>query len=308
MTQTPPSSGADVTQPSGPGQDPPDQPELLVITGMSGAGRSTAAQVLEDVGWYVVDNLPPQLIGSLTDLFWSRPGVRRIGVAVDARVLSFLAEVRAAREALHERGVPTRLLFLDASDDVLVQRFESTRRPHPLQAEGRLLDGIIAERELLRSLRASADTVVDTSRLNVHQLANTIRDAFGASDAPAVRLTLLSFGFKYGLPLDADQVADARFLPNPFWVPELRARTGLEEPVSRYVLAQPGAAEFLQHFLAALRTVLDGYARENKRHATVAVGCTGGKHRSVAIVEELARRIAAPGLAVSTVHRDLGRE
>jgi UPF0042 nucleotide-binding protein len=283
--------------------------ELLVITGMSGAGRSTSGKVLEDLGWYVVDNLPPALISSLVDLTTlAGQDVPRLAVAVDVRGRSFFAALRAALDELDRRGVGHRLLFLDAVDEALVRRFESVRRPHPLQGDGRLLDGIVRERELLAELRALADTVIDTSHLNVHQLSAKVAQAFGDTAGPAVRVTVMSFGFKYGLPLDADHVADVRFLPNPFWVPELRPRTGLDEAVSSYVLAQDGALTFLDSYALTLGPVLAGYIRENKRYATVAIGCTGGKHRSVAMSEALAERLTGPGVRATTVHRDLGRE
>jgi len=293
---------------------PPPQPhgteqELLVITGMSGAGRSTAAHVLEDLGWYVVDNLPPLLMASLAELTGrATPVVHRLAVVVDVRGRSFFSELRQALEVAELRDTPTRLLFLDATDETLVRRFESVRRPHPLQGDGTVLDGIRRERALLANLRGTADTVLDTSRLNVHELSMKIREAFGETGGPAMRLTLMSFGFKYGLPLDADHVADVRFLPNPFWVPELRSLTGLDPSVSRYVLAQEGAAEFLRSYASTLQPVLAGYVRENKRYATIAIGCTGGKHRSVALIEELATRLRSPGVAVNTLHRDLGQE
>jgi UPF0042 nucleotide-binding protein len=283
--------------------------ELLIITGMSGAGRSTAAKALEDLGWYVVDNLPPQLIPELAGLTAKAvPTVRRIAVAVDVRGRSFFSALSDAVAAAGRDGLRTRLLFLDATDDALVRRFESVRRPHPLQDGGAVLDGIQAERRMLSELRGNADTVVDTSRLNVHELSSKIITLFADADAPSIRVLMMSFGFKYGLPLDADHVADVRFLPNPFWVPELRSRTGLDDPVSRYVLGQEGAAEFIERYALALQPVLAGYVRENKRYATIAIGCTGGKHRSVAITEVLSRRLAAPGVAITAVHRDLGRE
>jgi UPF0042 nucleotide-binding protein len=284
--------------------------ELLVITGMSGAGRSTAGDVLEDLGWYVVDNLPPQLVSRLVDLT-QHPGttdVRHLAVTIDVRGRSFFAALRTALAELADRGVKTRLLFLDAADEALVRRFESVRRPHPLQGEGRLLDGIVREREMLGELRGSADTVIDTSHLNVHQLSAKITEAYGDTAGPALRVTVMSFGFKYGLPLDADHVADVRFLPNPFWVPELRARTGLDSPVSAFVLGQQGAGEWLGAYVTALQPVLAGYLRENKRYVTVAVGCTGGKHRSVAMCEALAERLQDDAVSATTVHRDLGRE
>jgi UPF0042 nucleotide-binding protein len=284
-------------------------PELLVITGMSGAGRSTAARVLEDLSWYVVDNLPPQLIASLADLTAAAtPAVPRIAVVVDVRGRTFFAELQHALQDARTRGMPTRVLFLEATDDALVRRYESVRRPHPLQASGTILDGITRERGLVSDLRAEAGTVIDTSRRNIHELARAIVDAFGDAGTAALRVTLMSFGFKYGLPLDADNVADVRFLPNPHWVPQLRPQTGLDAPVSDYVLSRPGAADFLERYAAALEPVLGGYVRENKRYATVAVGCTGGKHRSVAMVEALALRLRSDAVAAGTVHRDLGRE
>jgi len=283
--------------------------ELLVITGMSGAGRSTAVKVLEDMGWYVVDNLPPQLISSLVDLTTTAgPEVPRLAVAVDVRGRSFFAALRTALGELDRRGVGHRVLFVDAVDEVLVRRFESNRRPHPLQGDGRLLDGITRERQVLGELRGIADTVIDTSRLNVHQLAAAVGEVYGDAAAPPLRIAVMSFGFKYGLPLDADHVADVRFIPNPFWVPELRPRTGLDEQVSRYVLSQEGAQGFLESYARTLRPVFEGYKRENKRYATVAIGCTGGKHRSVAMSEQLAAALRESGVPASTVHRDLGRE
>ena len=287
--------------------------ELLVITGMSGAGRSTAARVLEDLGWYVVDNLPPQLIATLADLTAAAvPVLPRIAVVVDVRGGSFFAELQHALADARARGMPTRMLFLEATDDALVRRYESVRRPHPLQGSGTILDGITRERGLVSDLRAGADTVLDTSRRNIHELARAIVDAFGDAGAAALRVTVMSFGFKYGLPLDADNVADVRFLPNPHWVPELRPQTGQDAAVRDYVLSRPGAGDFLQRYAAALHPLLGGYVRENKRYATVALGCTGGKHRSVAMAEALAALLDEEDLpvsvAVSTAHRDLGRE
>jgi UPF0042 nucleotide-binding protein len=283
--------------------------ELLVITGMSGAGRSTAGDVLEDLGWYVVDNLPPQLLGTLLDLTAAGGhSMRRLAAAVDVRGRTFFAALRTAATELRRSGVRTRMLFLDADDDALIRRFESVRRPHPLQGGGRLLDGIVEEREAIGDLREQADITIDTSHLNVHQLAARVTEAFGGEAGPLLRVSVMSFGFKYGLPLDADHVVDVRFLPNPHWVAELRPRTGLDEAVSEYVLAQNGALAFLDAYATALGPVLGGYLRERKRYATVAVGCTGGKHRSVALTEALAQRLRATGATVTTVHRDLGRE
>jgi RNase adapter protein RapZ len=286
-----------------------EQQEVLIVTGMSGAGRSTVANALEDLDWYVVDNLPPQMLRPLVELA-SRAGstLPKIAAVVDVRGRNFFADLQNMVQSLRD-GTQLRVLFLEATDDALVRRFEAVRRPHPLQGNGTILDGIAAERFRLREIRESSDLIVDTSDLNIHQLATSITETFSAENAAGVKLTVLSFGFKYGLPADADAVADARFLPNPFWVPELRPLTGLDPEVRQYVLAQTGAIEFIDAYEKALQPVLSGYARENKRHATIAIGCTGGKHRSVAIAEELAMRLQkSPEVAVSIKHRDLGRE
>jgi RNase adapter protein RapZ len=283
--------------------------EVLIVTGMSGAGRSTVGNALEDLGWYVVDNLPPQMLRPLVELV-ERAGASlpRIAAVVDVRGRDFFSELQDIIQALRT-GVNVRVVFLDATDAVLVRRFESVRRPHPLQGNGTLLDGIGAERTRLAELRESSDIVVDTSDLNIHQLATLITETFAEAGRAGLNVTMLSFGFKYGLPADADLVADARFLPNPFWIPELRHLNGEDPEVEEYVLSQPGAQEFIDAYATALEPVLAGYQRENKRHATIAVGCTGGKHRSVAIVRELADRIGRfPGVAVSVKHRDRGRE
>ncbi len=283
--------------------------ELVIVTGMSGAGRSTAANALEDLGWYVVDNLPPALLPVLADLA-ARPraAAPRIAAVTDVRSGTFFVELRSALDQLRAKGLVPRVVFLEASDDALVRRFESVRRPHPLQGEGRIVDGILRERQLLRDLRGDADLVFDTSALNVHQLSAKISKAFSDEDVPALRATVMSFGFKYGLPVDADLVADLRFLPNPHWVPDLRPQTGRDPAVSDYVLAQDGATEFVDAYDRVLAIVEEGYRREGKRYVTVAVGCTGGKHRSVAVAEELAARLRARGTDAGVVHRDLGRE
>ncbi|MEZ0089479.1 UPF0042 nucleotide-binding protein [Streptacidiphilus sp. EB129] len=284
-------------------------PELVIISGMSGAGRSTAAKCLEDLGWFVVDNLPPSLIPTMVDLgARSQGAVARIGAVVDVRGRSFFDDLLASLEDLEKRGVRLRVVFLEASDDALVRRFESVRRPHPLQGDGRIVDGIEQERTLLRDLRGEADLVIDTSGLNVHELRAKMDAQFSDDQEPQLRATVMSFGFKYGLPVDADLVVDCRFLPNPHWVPELRSRTGTDEDVAGYVFDQPGAKEFLDQYGDLLRIVTDGYRREGKRYMTVAVGCTGGKHRSVAMSERLAKRLIADGLETVLVHRDMGRE
>jgi len=287
-----------------------EKPELLVVTGMSGAGRSTVGNALEDLGWYVVDNLPPQMLGPIADLFtMAKTPMQRIAVVMDVRGREFFAELQDNLNAVRHRDVNVRVLFLEASDATLVKRFENVRRPHPLQAGGTILDGIAAERLALLSIRENADVIVDTSDLNIHQLSNRIADGFSFAASSKLQLTVMSFGFKYGLPSDADMVADARFIPNPFWIEKLRPFTGENPEVSEYVLAQNGVEEFVAGYVAALKPVLRGYLNENKRYATIAIGCTGGKHRSVALVNEISARLGSlADVTVSVKHRDLGRE
>jgi UPF0042 nucleotide-binding protein len=284
--------------------------EVAVVSGLSGAGRSTAAKCLEDLGWFVVDNLPPELIATMVELGARSSGaVTRVAVVMDVRSRAFTEDLGAVIKDLDARGYKPKVLFLEATDEVLIRRFEQVRRGHPLQGEGRLADGIAAERSLLSRLRSEADLVLDTTSLSVHQLRSKIEDAFGTEASTRTRVTVLSFGYKYGLPMDADLVMDCRFLPNPFWIPELREFNGLDDEVRNYVLGQEGAEEFLQSYQQLLRLVGAGYHREGKRYLTLALGCTGGKHRSVALAEELARRLAEDdGMMVKTVHRDLGRE
>ncbi|NII39696.1 UPF0042 nucleotide-binding protein [Curtobacterium flaccumfaciens] len=290
---------------------PQQQHDVLIVTGMSGAGRSTVGKALEDLGWYVVDNLPTQMLGPLTDLA-DRAGesIPKIATVVDVRGGRFFTDPERAVQSLREStSARVRVLFLEATDQVLVRRFEQVRRPHPLQGEDTLLDGIARERTRLLGLREASDLIIDTSDLNIHQLANSVTERFAEDRFVGVQVTLMSFGFKYGLPADADMVADVRFIPNPYWVPELRPHTGLDKPVSDYVMEQSGARPFVDRYTSVLEPVFEGYQRENKRHATIAIGCTGGKHRSVAIVAELASLLRGmPNVAVRVKNRDLGRE
>ncbi len=311
QTPTPPEesvpndSGAD----TGTGTTRRRPGDLLILTGMSGAGRSTVADVLEDQGWYVVDNLPPHLLVDFARLL-SRKGEEglRIAAVVDVRARSFFAHLRDAIAALRSEGWTPTLLFLDATDEALVRRFESVRRPHPLQGDGRLLDGIIRERTLLSDLRSEAELVIDSSGLNVHGLAKKVGPVFAPEGRASVRLAVMSFGFKYGIPLDADFVFDMRFLPNPFWIPELRPLTGQDPAVAAFVLDQEGASTFIERVTLLMEPVLAGYQREGRRYVTIGIGCTGGKHRSVAVTERLAAALTTPKVATFVVHRDLGRE
>jgi len=284
--------------------------ELLIVTGMSGAGRSTVGNALEDLGWYVVDNLPPQMLGPIADLFTiTKNPVPRLAVVIDVRGGEFFSELENNLMLLGGKAITVRVLYLEANDSTLVKRFEQVRRPHPLQGDGTILDGIAEERKRLLALRESADVVIDTSDLNVHQLSTKTAEHFSVDSTIKLQLTVMSFGYKYGIPADADNVADARFLPNPFWNEELRPFTGLDGQVSEYVLSQTGAMDFVNSYLKALQPVLEGYLRENKHYATIAIGCTGGKHRSVAISTKLAELLQASNEYTVTVrHRDLGKE
>lgn len=283
--------------------------EIVIITGMSGAGRTTVANALEDLGWFVVDNLPPAMLRALVRASAaSAAAVPKLAIVVDVRGGALFDDAQRFVEMLRAEHT-VRVLYLEASDAELVRRYEQVRRPHPLQGDGTILDGISTERTRLQAIRDLADDVIDTSGLNPHQLTTSIGERFAPGGVLEVMLTVMSFGFKYGLPVDADLIADMRFLPNPYWVPELRGNNGTEEVVADFVLEQEGAAEFVDRYVEALQPVLAGYARENKLHAVLGVGCTGGKHRSVATAERLAKRLGElPGVRVAVKHRDLGRE
>jgi len=283
--------------------------DFVVITGLSGAGRSEASKVFEDLGYFVIDNLPPSLIGRVAELALVGRDRSRVALVVDARGGAFADDVSGldrALEPLRAQSINLRVLFLEASDEVLVRRFEQTRRRHPVAGE-RVVQAIALERDLLRELRAGADLVIDTSELNPHELRARILAAF-ADEAAGLLVTVSSFGFKYGLPVDADIVLDVRFLPNPHWLPELRPRTGQDPPVRDYVLGQEATKAFMERVEALLEISLPGYVREGKHYLTVAIGCTGGRHRSVVLAEELGGWLADRDFRVNVTHRDMERE
>jgi len=282
--------------------------ELVVVTGMTGAGRSTAAKELEDLGYYVIDNLPPGLLKDVVRLVDESKGpAQPVALVIDVRSGAFFDSL-AENLGQGATGRHATLVFLEASDEVLVRRQEAARRPHPLQGDGRLLDGLQREREVLAGLRGDADLVIDTSDFNVHQLTDRIADEFGTPLTVRLKVSVVSFGFKYGIPVDTDFMADMRFLPNPHWIPELRPRTGLDPEVADYVLGQQGATEFVERWVDLIAGVAEGYLGQGKRFAQVAIGCTGGKHRSVTVTEEVVRRLQARGIEARAYHRDLGRE
>ena len=283
-------------------------PELLIVTGMSGAGRSTVANALEDQGWYVVDNLPPQMLPPIAELlhYDSQP-LSKLAVVIDVRGGEFFDELTNNLKTMRDSNVNLRMIFLEASDQALVRRFEQVRRPHPLQGEGGLLDGIEKERNKLLDVRESADVVIDSSDLNVHQLSTRILQEFGGGQ-DQLQLIIQSFGFKYGTPTDADMVLDARFLPNPHWDETLREFTGNDKKVQNAVMSSPLAKDFLERLGQILETVFSGYRVENKRFISVAIGCTGGKHRSVTLANQLADQLSDENLSIRVNHRDLGRE
>jgi UPF0042 nucleotide-binding protein len=284
--------------------------ELLILTGMSGAGRSTVAHALEDLGWHVVDNLPPALLPELAVEMEKTES--SVAVVVDVRGGKFFDALASALETLSASDITYRLLFLDASDQALVQRFESTRRPHPLQSSDRIVDGIARERAKLEDLRSQADVVIDTSNLNVHQLEKRTAEIFAAGMAKALRINVLSFGYKYGIPVDADLVLDCRFIPNPHWIPDLRPLSGLDDAVYNHVLKSDGVADFVKSYVGVVEKMIPGYLTEGKKYVTIAIGCTGGKHRSVSIAREIAAQLNREhgdyAVSAHATHRDVGRE
>ncbi|OZG50920.1 glmZ(sRNA)-inactivating NTPase [Bombiscardovia coagulans] len=280
--------------------------EVMLISGMSGAGRTHAADCLEDMGWYVVDNLPPKLLVPMVDLMTSSgSSIHRLAAVIDVRSRSYFDDLNAVLGHLDDLGVSCRIIFLEASDEVLIKRYESVRRPHPLQGSGRLIDGVHRERELMDGLKDRADIVIDTSCLTIHQLSTKLYESLLGEGPTTVAVHIFSFGFKYGLPIDADFVADVRFLPNPYWVPELRELNGRDQPVRDYVLSSQGSQEFLDAYTKAIMAAVRGYAQEDKHFVNIAIGCTGGQHRSVAMSEELARRLRSNGMEVSVSAREL---
>jgi UPF0042 nucleotide-binding protein len=287
----------------------PTGPDFTVITGLSGAGRSEAAKSLEDLGYFVVDNLPPALLPKFAELVESTAGPQRVAIVADARGGKFFGDLANALEVLRKRRIRIRILFLEASEEVLVTRFAATRRKHPLAPEDRRLEGIRREREIMEALRGDADLIIDTTEMTPHELRERIRDAFsGADEEAALQVAVVSFGYKYGVPRDADLVLDVRFLPNPYWIDWLRDLPGSEAPVKRFVTGQAQYAEFIGRLRALLDHVLPGFVSEGKSYLTVAVGCTGGRHRSVVVADDLAAYFREKGMPVTREHRDLGRE
>lgn len=284
---------------------------ITIITGLSGAGKTLAVDTFEDAGYFCVDNMPPQMLPGMADLF-SLPGtkVARVALVFDIRGREFFCEFDQALKELERRGIPYRIIFLEADEETLISRYQATRRAHPLSETGSLMEGICRERRILESLRERADVVIDTSHLNVHELRRQIQDAVLAGElTDRVLITFMSFGYKYALPLEADIVLDARFLPNPHWVEDLRPLTGMDAAVSDYVIRRPEALGFLERVTSLLSYLVPFFLQERKTHVMVAVGCTGGRHRSVALAEELAQLFEKePGVDVSVRHRDLERQ
>jgi UPF0042 nucleotide-binding protein len=285
--------------------------EFVVVTGMSGAGRSTAAAALEDMGWFVIDNLPAGLIMKMVEMV-DRPGsgMERVALVIgrggSGTGPEYFDDLPDVLDELRSTRKRVRVVFLDAPDDVLVRRYEGTRRRHPLAARG-VEESVTDERRLLEPVRERADLLVDTGELNSNQLRSRILEVFGDDEAPHMQTSVISFGYKHGLPLDVDIVFDCRFLPNPFWVEELRSYSGLDEPVRDYVLSQPESVAFLDKVADLVTSILPAFVREGKSYLTIAMGCTGGRHRSVTLAEALAERLGDEEHVVSVFHRDIER-
>jgi UPF0042 nucleotide-binding protein len=281
--------------------------DYLVITGMSGAGRSTAAAALEDAGWYVIDNMPPSLLSEVAEVV-GRPGStqERVALVLGRGGGAGIDEALPAIDALRARGHRVRLVYLDAPQDVLVRRYEGTRRRHPI-GERQVAEAIADERRLLEPVRERADIVVDTAELNVNQLRQRVTGLFGDDSEPGMRISVESFGYKHGLPLDADLVFDCRFLPNPHWVDELRPLSGLDAPVRDFVMAEDATHAFLDRVDDLVGALLPAFVDEGKSYLTIALGCTGGRHRSVVLAEELGERLRARGTNPIVIHRDIAR-
>ncbi len=284
--------------------------ELLVVTGMSGAGRSTVAKALEDMDWYVVDNLPPQMLKPMAELFAiADKALPRLAVVIDARGGELFDDLSEHIASLQSGNIDVQVLFLEANDSSLIKRFEQVRRPHPLQGDGTISDGIAIERKRLLPLREQADFIIDSSELNIYELGSKVAENFSSENSSQLKLIIQSFGFKYGSPSDADMIADMRFIPNPYWNESLRPFNGQDKEVADFVMSQEGAKEFIDNYVAAIVPMLNGYMRENRKRVSIAIGCTGGKHRSVATAIEIARRLSEiAGIEVSVKHRDLGKE
>jgi len=280
--------------------------EFLIITGVSGAGGSTAGDTFEDLGWFVIDNLPPALIGKVVDLV-QQPGSTTQRVALVVRTEHYLDELATALENLRKSQAKVRVLFLEASDEVLVRRYENTRRRHPMSGADRVSEAIERERALLEGVKSEADVVVDTSNLNVHQLRDRLLELFARETESPLQTNIISFGYKHGLPLDVDLVFDCRFLPNPHWVDSLRPLTGLDEPVQEYVRSQPETGEFLRRLDDLLELLMPAFVKEGKTYLSIGVGCTGGTHRSVFLAEELGAILRKRGFTPMVKHRDLGK-
>jgi UPF0042 nucleotide-binding protein len=284
-------------------------PDFTIITGLSGAGRSEAAKCFEDLGYFVVDNLPPSLIGKMAELATGPGGPAKVAIVADVRSGVFFAELSRGLQDLRALGVPYHILFLEASDDDLVRRFGATRRRHPLAAADRVIEGIRKERLMMEQLKEEADLIIDSSGLSPHELRDRVRDVFASvPKEKGLQVSLVSFGYKHGLPRDADLVFDVRFLPNPHWVDELRPLPGSDPRVRAYVTGQRAYGEFLRRLRALLDATVPGYLAEGKAYLTIAIGCTGGRHRSVVLANELAAYFRKRGMPVTIEHRDLDRE